>query len=103
VRRLVVERERARLAAGGRRLTSFEDWSDAVLPAIPEEELGQRKPFGFWMKYQAAMRFSRGELLAMVADLADADLGMKSGGDGPLLLERILLRRLAPGGERSTA
>ena len=94
VRRLVVERERARAAAGARRLGSFAEWQREVLPAIPEEELGQKKPYGLWMKYQAAMRFSRGELLDALAGLAEADHAMKTGGDGRVLLERALVRLL---------
>ncbi len=95
VRRLLWERERGRAAAGGRRLGSFQEWSTLVLPGIPADELGDRKPFGFWMKYQAAMRFSREELLDALAGLAEADRAMKSGGDGARLLERALWRFLA--------
>jgi len=91
VRRLVVEGERGRLASGGRRLGSFAEWSRAVLPGIPEKELGKRKPYGFWMKYQAALRFEREELLDALVALAEADRAMKSGGDGEMLLERCLL------------
>lgn len=94
VRRLVVEQERGRLAASGRRLSSFEAWTAAVLPAISREELGDRKPYGLWMKYQAAQRFSRGELLEALAGLAEADLSLKSGGDGQVLLERCLATML---------
>ena len=104
VRRLLVERERGRLAASGRRLGSFQEWSALVLPSIPGEELGKRKPFGFWLKYQAAQRFSRESLLRGLAALAEADHAMKTGADGALLLERCLLDLLAaPGIERRTA
>lgn len=96
VRRLVAERERGRRAAGDRRIGSYDEWQRAVLPSIPEEELGGKKPYGFWMKYQAAMRFSREELLAALAGLAEADVAMKSGQDGRLRLERILIGVLAP-------
>jgi DNA polymerase III subunit delta len=96
VRRLVAERERGRKAAGDRRIGSYEEWQRAVLPSIPEEELGAKKPFGFWMKYQAAMRFSRGELLSALASLAEADVAMKSGQDGRIRIERVLLGFLAP-------
>ncbi len=95
VRRLVVEQERGRLAAPGRRLSSFEAWSAAVLPAISGEELGDRKPYGLWMKYQAAQRFSRAELLEALAGLAEADLSLKTGGDGQVLLERCLATMLS--------
>jgi len=90
VRRLVVERERGRKAAGDRRIGSYDAWQAQVLPHIPEEELGSKKPYGFWMKYQAAQRYSRAALLRGLADLADADLAMKSGADERPLLERAL-------------
>jgi DNA polymerase-3 subunit delta len=96
VRRLVAERERARRAAGDRRIGSFAEWQQKVLPAIPEDELGDRKPYGFWMKYQASARFGRGELLAALAGLADADVAMKTGQDGRIRLERVLVGLLAP-------
>ncbi len=95
VRRLVVERERARVAAGGRRLRSVTEWEALVLPAISREELGQKKPYGFWMKYQAALRYGRGELLDFLAALAESDVAMKTGGEGRVLLERALLRFLS--------
>jgi DNA polymerase-3 subunit delta len=104
VRRLVVEGERARRAAGARRLGSFGEWQAEVLPTIPEDELGSRKPYGFWKKYEASLRFSRDELIDALAALAEADHAMKTGADGVLLLERALLGLLGPRGkERRTA
>lgn len=94
VRRLIVEYERGRLAAGHRTITSFQEWSARVLPEISKEELGSRKPYGFWMKYQAARRFAREALLSALAELAEADHAMKTGSDGPLLLERTLIHLL---------
>ncbi len=103
IRRLVVERERARRAAGERRIGSFADWQATVLPTIPEDEIGDRKPYGFWMKYQASARFERGELLDALAALADADVAMKTGQDGRIRLERVLVGLLAVRArERST-
>lgn len=96
VRRLVLERERGRRAAGERRIASYDAWQAQVLPHIPEEELGSKKPYGFWMKYQAAQRYSRAALLRGLRDLADADLAMKSGADERPLLERALWRLMAP-------
>jgi DNA polymerase-3 subunit delta len=103
VRRLLVERERARAAVGGARLASFGDWSARVLPGIDPAELGNRKPYGLWMKYQASLRFTREELLDALAALAESDHAMKSGADGELLLERCLLTLCAPERERRTA
>jgi DNA polymerase-3 subunit delta len=101
VRRLVVERERARRAAGERRIGSYAEWQATVLPTIPAEELGEKKPYGLWMKCQAAQRFERGELLDALAGLADADVAMKSGQDGRIRLERVLVGLLAAPRERS--
>jgi DNA polymerase-3 subunit delta len=97
VRRLVAEGERGRKASGGRRIASYNEWQAAVLPAIPEEELGNKKPYGFWMKYQASTRFERGELLDALSGLAEADVAMKSGQDGRIRLERVLIGLLAGG------
>ncbi len=100
VRRLVVERERARRAAGDRRIRDARDWEATVLPTVPEDEAKGKKPYGFWMKYQAAMRFGRDELLRGLAALADADLAMKSGLDGRIALERALVGLLGGGRDR---
>jgi DNA polymerase-3 subunit delta len=74
-----------------------------VLPTVPAEELGNRKPYGLWMKYQASLRFTREELLDALAALAEADHAMKSGSDGEILLERCLIAVCAPAEERRTA
>jgi DNA polymerase-3 subunit delta len=108
VRRLVVERERARIAAGDEPIRSAREWERLVYPTIPDEErldrTGKpRHPFGLWKKYEAARRYGRGELLDALARLAEADLGMKSGGDGRLLLEQALWKTLAPRETRSDA
>jgi DNA polymerase-3 subunit delta len=103
VRRMVVERERARKVAGERRIGSAREWESLVFPTIPEEEVGEKKPYGFWMKYQASQRFSRDELLDALAGLADADVAMKTGQDGRIRLERVLVGLLAGERERTTA
>ncbi|MEI7703888.1 MAG: DNA polymerase III subunit delta [Deltaproteobacteria bacterium] len=104
VRRMLVERERGRAAAGARRIASFSDWSAAVLPTIDPGELRDRKPYGLWMKYQASLRFGREELLAALAALAEADHSMKTGSDGAVLVERWLVGTLrTPDRERRTA
>ncbi len=104
VRRMLVERERARAAAGERRIGSYGEWSASVLPAIDPAELKDRKPYGLWMKYQASLRYGRDELLAGLAGLATADHSMKTGSDGAILVERWLVGTLrAPDRERRTA
>jgi DNA polymerase-3 subunit delta len=96
LRRLVVEKERARKAAGDRRIGNVREWEALVLPTVSEDELGKKKPFGFWMKYQASARFGLAELLDAIAGLAEADVAMKTGQDGRLRLERVLVSLLAP-------
>lgn len=100
VRRLLLEKERARAVVGERRLASPRDWEAQVFPTIPAAEVGKKKPFGFWMKYQASTRFGRGELLEGLVALHEADVAMKSGQDGRLALERALLGLLATNDER---
>jgi DNA polymerase-3 subunit delta len=100
---MIVERERARKVVGQKRIGSAREWEALVFPTIPDEEVGEKKPFGFWMKYQAAMRFTREELLGALVGLADADVAMKTGQDGRVRLERVLVGLLAPRApERST-
>ena len=104
VRRMLVERERGRVAAGGRRIGSFAEWNASVLPTIDPADLKERKPYGLWMKYQAALRFGREELLEGLASLAEADHSMKTGSDGAILVERWLVGMLrAPERERRSA
>jgi DNA polymerase-3 subunit delta len=95
VRRMIEERERARRAAGPRRIGDPAEWERRVWPSVPPEERGEKKPFGFWMKYQASLRFGRDELLRALADLAEADVTSKSGGDARPLVERILMRMMS--------
>ena len=98
LRRLVVEKERARAVVGERMLRTSRDWEAQVFPSIPAEEVGKKKPYGFWMKYQASTRFERGELLDGLVALHEADLAMKSGQDARLQVERVLLGLLASSG-----
>jgi len=103
LRRLVEERERARRVAGDRRIGSAREWEERIYPSIPEEERGDRKPFGYWMKYQASLRFGRAELLDGLASLAEADVAAKSGGDARAAVEMLLLRLLGGGDLRGAA
>jgi DNA polymerase-3 subunit delta len=98
VRRLVVEKERARAVVGDRVVRSARDWEAQIFPTIPAEEVGKKKPYGFWMKYQASTRFGRGELLDGLVTLHQADVAMKSGQDARLQLEGVLLGLLASNG-----
>ncbi len=103
LRRMIEERERARRVAGDRRIGSAREWESLVFPSVSEEERGEKKPYGFWMKYQASLRFSREELLRGLADVAEADVAAKSGGDGRVAVERLLVRLLAERERRGAA
>lgn len=104
VRRLVVEKERARAVVGDRVVRTPRDWEAQIFPTIPPGEVGKKKSFGFWMKYQASTRFGRGELLDGLVALHEADVAMKSGQDARLQLERVLLGLLpSNGSERRPA
>ena len=103
LRRMIEERERARRVAGDRRIASAREWESLVFPSVSEEERGEKKPYGFWMKYQASLRFSREELLRGLADVAEADVAAKSGGDGRVAVERLLVRLLAERERRGAA
>ena len=102
VRRMVTERERARKAAGDERLRDAREWERVVFPTVPPDEAKGKKAYGFWMKYQASLRFSRAELLEGLAALAEADVAMKSGQDGRIALERALWGLLAKDTGRDT-
>jgi len=103
VRRMIEERERARRVVGERRIGSAQDWERLVFPSLSEEERGDKKPYGFWMKYQAAQRFGRDELLRALCGLAEADLFAKSGRDARAAVERLLLELLAERDMRGVA
>jgi DNA polymerase-3 subunit delta len=103
VRRMLEERERARRVVGERRIASAQEWEAAVFPTLTEEERGDKKPYGFWMKYQAAQRFGRAELLRALCALAEADLFAKSGRDGRAAVERLLLDLLGDRDMRGVA
>jgi DNA polymerase-3 subunit delta len=100
VRRMLLQVEQARAIVGDRAIRTPRDFEALVYPNLPEEDRTDRSgkprhPFGLWKKYEAAQRYARGELLAALAGLAEADRGMKSGGDGRLLLERCLWKTLS--------
>jgi len=103
VRRMVEEKERARRVAGERRLGDAREWERRVWPSVSEEERGEKKPFGFWMKYQASLRFGRGDLLDALAGLAACDVAAKSGREPRPLVEGVLMRMLADGERRGAA
>lgn len=101
IRRMLAERERARKVAGEVPLRTLRDWEKTVLPTISSAEMGDRKPYGFFMKYQASLRFERGELLRGLAAVSAADIAVKSGLDGRLALERALFGLLTHPEKRS--
>ncbi len=101
VRRLLEDRERwGKLGLGPR--TSQRELESRGIPALAEElkERGLRMPHPFvvWLGFQACMRFQVHELVKALLAIAQADVQLKSGGQGRLVLERLAMRICARGG-----
>lgn len=95
VRRLLEDRERwARLGFGPR--TPQRTLEAEGLPALAEElkarGLKVPHPYVVWLGFQACMRFEVMELVRALLAVAQADVELKSGGQGKLVLERLVLR-----------
>ncbi|MGQ0507917.1 MAG: DNA polymerase III subunit delta [Myxococcaceae bacterium] len=93
-RSLLENHERARHFTQGAFPRSFDQFKDRVFPTI-EAELKATKaraphPYGVFLGMQAAMRYTRAELLQSLVFCADSDLALKSGGSGKLVIERLL-------------
>jgi DNA polymerase III delta subunit len=88
---------RAQLAAlGAEKAMSFQEFERRVLPALAEaDKAAGRKaahPFRAFKRAEASLRYGLGELAQAMGWLAEADLGIKTGMDGRIWLERIALR-----------
>ena len=94
VRGLLENHERASKLSRGPFRMSFNDFKYELYPRIEEEarEAGKKPPhpYGIYMGMQAASRFGRAELLSALVGCAEADLALKSSGNGQLVIERLL-------------
>jgi DNA polymerase-3 subunit delta len=102
LRTLLTNHDRLVRHARGRAPRHFEEFKSRVFPAIEQESQDddQRSPhpYAAFLGMQAASRYERSELMAALVGCADADLALKSSGNGRLVLERLLwtvCRRMA--------
>jgi len=94
LRTLLLNHDRLVRLARGRAPRYFDEFKSRVFPAILKETTadGQRPPhpYAAFVGIQAAGRYERGELLGALASCAEADVALKSSGNGRLVLERLL-------------
>ena len=94
LRTLLLNHDRLVRLARGRPPRYFDEFKSRVFPAIVKETAadGQRPPhpYAAFVGIQAAGRYERGELLGALAACAEADVALKSSGNGRLVLERLL-------------
>ncbi len=95
VRRLLEDRERwGRLGLGPK--TNQRTLEARGIPVMAEElkarGLKVPHPYVVWLGFQACMRFESLELVRALLAVAQADVDLKSGGQGRLVLERLVLR-----------
>lgn len=93
VRRLLDERERCDRRPAPPGLPSFAEFKRSELPAVEKAAKAAGKklphPFAAYQLMQAALRYTRSELLRAHAQLAAADLALKSSANGRLVLEAL--------------
>jgi DNA polymerase-3 subunit delta len=99
-RTLLENHERARKLVNGPFRMSFNEFKSRLFPQI-EREAKESKgraphPFAVYAGMQAAMGYSRNELLEGLVSCADADLALKSSGNGRLVLEGLLIKLCGP-------
>jgi len=94
LRTLLLNHDRLVRLARGRAPRYFDEFKSRLFPAIVKETTadGQRPPhpYAAFVGIQAAGRYERGELLGALASCAEADVALKSSGNGKLVLERLL-------------
>jgi DNA polymerase-3 subunit delta len=94
VRGLILNADRMRRHVRGAFRMSFNDFKAEVFPALEKESRAAKEkpphPYGAYLGMQAAARYGSPALLAGLAACADADLALKSSGNGPLVVERLL-------------
>ncbi|HEX4621099.1 MAG TPA: DNA polymerase III subunit delta, partial [Myxococcaceae bacterium] len=108
VRGLVLNADRLRRHVdGGQFRMSFNDFKASVFPGIEKEARAAKEkpphPYGAYAGMQAAQRYGQRALLDGLVACADADLALKTSGNGPLIVERLLWGLCAPAGGRAHA
>lgn len=95
-RTLIESHERAAHLTGGSLPRNFKEFESRVFPKVEQEAKARKArvphPYAAFMSMQAAMKFSRQQLIEALVACADADLMLKSsgGGNGKLVIERLL-------------
>ncbi len=102
LRTLLTNHDRLQRHARGRAPRHFEEFKSRVFPAIEREAQADDQrpphPYAAFLGMQAASRYERSELMAALVACAEADVALKSSGNGRLVLERLLwtvCRRMA--------
>lgn len=94
VRTLVENQERVKSFGRGQAPRSFDEFRSRVWPAIEAEAKAQKlkvpHPYGAFLGMSASVRYGRGELRRAWKACAEADLALKSSGNGRLVLDRLL-------------
>ncbi len=95
-RTLLENHERTRLLVRGPFRMSFNEFKARLWPDMEREAKAAKgrapHPYGVYMGMQSAMRYTRNELLDALVACADADLALKSSGNGRLVIEGLLLK-----------
>jgi DNA polymerase-3 subunit delta len=95
LRRMLEDRSRWE-ALGFNAHTSQRELESRGIPALQEEvdQKGGRMPHPYvvWLGFQSCMRFEVRELVQAMLAVAQADLSLKSGGSGRLVLESLALK-----------
>ena len=72
----------------------FDDFKEKLFPKIEQEAKARKQrvphPYAVFMSMQSALKFPREQLLASLSACAEADLSLKSSGNGKLVIERLL-------------
>jgi DNA polymerase-3 subunit delta len=94
MRNLLEGRERLTAWVRGPFRMSFNEFKSSLFPRIEQEAKANKArvphPFAAYSSLQAAARYRDRELPSLLQACADADLAIKSSGNGRLILERLL-------------
>jgi len=100
LRTLLAHHDRLTRISRGRPARGFEDFKARVYPRIEEESAADEQrpphPWAAFLGMQAAARYERKDLLDALVACADADLALKSSGNGKLVIERLLWQVCPP-------
>jgi DNA polymerase-3 subunit delta len=100
LRTLLAHHDRLSRISRGRPPRGFDDFKARVYPQIEEESAADEQrpphPWAAFLGMQAAARYQRPDLFEGLVACADADLALKSSGNGKLVIERLLWKLCPP-------